>query len=121
MKSQAKKAITLSGGSAILVLVVGFGGGDLLPTSTTTTTTIADAGALVTASAVGGAELLGQAPANNPPCVVDPTNPCPPLVEDSANWPSRPQPEISSTPRTQIICQPAGPRWGAFCSRRIVP
>jgi hypothetical protein len=191
MKSQAKKAIALSSGAAILVLAVGLGDGGLLPSGTTTTTTrsssitpasrppplpqdislsehpegasrygqtfktgekimsarqhsetpdrkrpryraslvvpklaqravIADAGASLIAGAVGDVDLPGQADADNPPCVADPTNPCPPPVDVSADSPSRPQPQITSPPRTQIICQPAG-AVGAFCYRRIVP
>jgi hypothetical protein len=177
MKPQAKKAITLSGGAAILVLAVGFGDGTLLPSGTTTTTTapsstitpesrppplpldlsrseppdapstygqtlktgekrprsrasllvlklaqrelIADGSASVTAGAVGDVDLPGQADADNPPCVADTTNACPPPVDDSAASPSRPQPQITGPPRTQIICQPA--TIGAFCYPRKVP
>jgi hypothetical protein len=111
MKSQAKKAITLSGGAAMLVLAVGFGGGDPLTPG---------ASAPVIASAVGGADLPGQAHPDDPPCVAEPTDPCPPPMDVSANVPSRPQPQTMSTPRTQVFCQPAG-AVGAFCYRRIVP
>lgn len=192
MKSQAKKAIAVSSGAAILVLAVGFGDGRLLPSGTTTTTTtpsssiapasrppplpldlslsehpedasrygqtrktgqkimsarqhaetadrkrprnraslvvpnlapravIADVSAPVLAGAVGDVDLPEQARADNPPCGADPTNPCSPPVDVSADSPSRPQPQITSPPRTQIICQPAG-IFGQFCYRRIMP
>jgi hypothetical protein len=81
---------------------------------------IADASASAIAGAVGDVDLPGQARADNPPCVADPTNSCPPPVDVSADSPSRPQPQITSPPRMQIICQPAG-AVGAFCYRRIVP
>lgn len=144
MKSQAKKAITLSGGAAFLVFAVGFGGGDPLPTGTTTTPsplqdvslcehlgessgcgqTLKTGGpldrALVVASAVSGADLLRQAPEENPLCVAGPTNPCLPPLEDSADSPSRPQPQATSRPRKKIICQSLAPKWGAFCYTRRV-
>lgn len=130
MKSQAKKAIALSGGAAILVLAVGFGG-DLPPRPTTTTaTTHTSSIALafrsqllsqdvsysthlgdVTANVVAGPDLVGQAPTGGPPCVSDSTNPCPPAVGDSSKLP-RP-------PRTRTVCRPAG-IFGQHCFRRIV-
>jgi hypothetical protein len=73
---------------------------------------IGGADAPVTASTVGDAHLARQAHADDPPCVADPTNLCPPPVDVSADSPSR--------PRTQIICQPAG-MFGQFCYRRKVP
>lgn len=72
---------------------------------------IADATSL-TASAGAGVDLLGQANADDPPCVVDPANPCPPAVGSSANSPS--------PRRTQTTCRPAG-IFGQHCFRRIVP
>jgi hypothetical protein len=111
MKSQAKKAITLSGGAAILVLTIGFGGSDLLTS---------DASAPVITSALGAAHLPGQALADDPPCIAVPTDPCPPPMDVSANAPNRPPPQPPNPPHTQIFCQPAG-AVGAFCYRRIVP
>ena len=129
MKSQVKKAITLSGGAAILVLAVAFGGGDLSPSGTTIRGSSSIAPAFrpavltqdvslsehfkkVIASAVGGGKLLGQAYADDPPCVTDSTTPCPPQRGDLANSPS--------PPRTQTICRPAG-IFGQHCYRRLVP
>jgi hypothetical protein len=190
MKSQAKKAIALFSGAAILVLALGFGGGGLLQSRTTTTTTtrpydstpasrrpllpralslsenpgdanrygqslktsesimaarqhpetpdrkpprnralqvvpklaqravITHASASIIAGTVGSADLPGQGRAGDQPCDADPTNPCPPPVDVSADSPSRPQPQ--RPPRTRIICQPAGV-FGQFCSSRLVP
>lgn len=129
MKSQATKAIALSGSAAILVLAVGFGSGDLSPNGATTTRSSSTATAFrppvlkqdvslsehlkeVIASDVGGAKLLGQAHADDPPCVTDSTNPCPPQRGELA---------ISPSPRrTQTICSPAGMA-GQHCYRQLLP
>ncbi len=129
MKYQATKAFTLSGGAAILVLAIGFGGHELSPSGTTTrgSSTIAPAFRPpmlpqdvslskhleeVVARAVSGAGPMGRAHEGGPPCVTDSTNPCPPVVDDSANWPS--------PPRTQTFCRPAG-TFGQHCYRRLLP
>lgn len=107
MKTQAKKAIALAGGAAILVLAVGFGGGDLSPNGATTTRSSS------IALAFRSPPQVGQAHAGGPTCVTDSTNPCPPpVVDDSANAPS--------PLRTQTICRPAG-KFGQHCYRRLVP
>ncbi len=93
MKSQVKKAITLSGGAAVLVLAVGFGGYELSPSGTTPT----------------GSSSIALAYAGEPPCITDSTNPCPQVAGDVTNSPS--------PPPMQIICRPAG-TFGQHCYRR---
>lgn len=129
MKSQATKAIALSGGAAILVLAVGFGGGDPSPNSATTTRSpsialvfgpplLSPAVSLsahlaeVVARVASRSGPVGQAHAGGPTCVTDSTNPCPPEVGDSANLPS--------PPRTTTMCRPAG-IFGQHCYRRLLP
>src|SRR5581483_2361167 len=123
------KAITLSGGAAILVSAVGFGGNELSPISTTTRSSSTIAAAFrppmfpqnvslskhldeVVARAVSGVGPMGRAHEGGPPCVADSTNPCPPVVDDSANGPT--------PPRTQTFCRPAG-TFGQHCYRRLLP
>jgi hypothetical protein len=77
---------------------------------------IAGVSALVVASGVGGAGLLGQAQANNPQCVASPTDPCPPPADGSANPPSQARLQDPNPPRMHVYCQPAG-KVGAFCYR----
>lgn len=71
---------------------------------------IAGVGALAIIGAVGGADLLGQARADNPPCVTGTTQPCPAPVPDSANAPSQ-------RPGPQLVCTSAG-MFGQHCYRR---
>lgn len=52
--------------------------------------------------AVGGVDLLGEAQADPTPCV-------------SATVSCQPQEMNAPQPRTLIICQPTGPKGGAFC------
>jgi hypothetical protein len=68
---------------------------------------ISGAAGLAIVSAVGGADLLGEAHADPTPCV-NATNSCQP---PATNGLLRPQ--------MVTICQPGGPKAGAFC--RQVP
>jgi hypothetical protein len=77
---------------------------------------IAAAGALVITSAVGAADLLGQAHADNPQCVTNPTVQCPPPAPESANVPNQPGQQSTNQPRTHVVCQPAG-MFGQHCYR----
>jgi hypothetical protein len=52
--------------------------------------------------AVGGVDLLGEAQADPTPCV-------------NATVSCQPQQMNAPQPRTLIICQPTGPKGGAFC------
>ncbi len=52
--------------------------------------------------AVGGFDLLGEAQADPTPCV-------------NATVSCQPQQMNALHPRTVLICQPAGPKGGAFC------
>ncbi|SRX95932.1 hypothetical protein MSP7336_04205 [Mycobacterium shimoidei] len=76
---------------------------------------IACAGALVLASGVGGADLLGQARADDDPqCVVTATDPCAP----AASQPEQPSLQAKHPPRVhRLVCVPAA-KTGAFCFRR---
>lgn len=75
---------------------------------------IAGAGLLAIISALGGADVLGQAHADPPQCVANATDPCAPQA-DLANA-APPQPS-----HIQTFCQPAGAKWGVFCFQRRVP
>ena len=74
---------------------------------------IVGASAPLIVSAVGGADLLGQAHAESPQCIANATDLCAPPVGDAAN--------TSSPPRIQMICQPAGPKGGASCPSGTTP
>ncbi|ODR14301.1 hypothetical protein AWC26_10770 [Mycobacterium shimoidei] len=79
-------------------------------------TAIAGAGALLIASAIDGADLMGQARADNPQCAATSTDPCPPVPDRSITVrDAGPQP--ADRPHGHLICQPAG-KSGAFCYRR---
>jgi hypothetical protein len=52
--------------------------------------------------AVGGVDLLGEAQATPTPCV-------------NATVSCQPQEMNASHPRTLLVCQPTGPKGGAFC------
>jgi hypothetical protein len=69
---------------------------------------IAGVGTLAIMSTVGGADLLGQAQADDPPCVVNATDACPRLAD-------APQPGAPRPPRAWLRCQPGGPHGGALC------
>jgi hypothetical protein len=75
---------------------------------------IAGAGVLAIISAVGGADLLGQAHADNPQCVANAMDPCPVLAD-------APNADPPHSPQVQTFCQPAGSKWGTHCFRRIAP
>lgn len=74
---------------------------------------IVGAGMLAIFGGVGGAGLVGQAHADDPPCVATATNSCP----DHANL-------VNTNPppkrHLQNYCQPAGVA-GAHCFQRWVP
>jgi hypothetical protein len=72
---------------------------------------IAVAGMLAIISGVGGADLLGQAHADNPDCVANAVNSCPRLVDAPKPDPPR---------RIQTFCQPAGMA-GQHCFQRLAP
>jgi hypothetical protein len=74
---------------------------------------IAGTSALVIMSAVGGAELLGQAHADAPPCVANVTDPC--AQQDP------PQVDPPHRDHIRVFCQPGGAKWGAFCRQQWVP
>jgi hypothetical protein len=79
---------------------------------------IAGASVLTIMSAVGGADLLGQAQAD-PLCVSSGTDPCPPQAE-----PPRADPPPADPPHRshiRVYCQPGGAKWGAFCRQQWVP
>ena len=101
MKSQVTKAITLSGGAAILALAVAFAGGDLSPNGATNTRSSSIALAF-------GSSLH----AGDPPCITDSINPCPQVADGVTPLPS--------PPRTHRVCQPLG-RYGQHCYNRLLP
>jgi hypothetical protein len=74
---------------------------------------IAGTSALAIMSAVGGAELLGQAHADDPPCVANVTDPC--------AQQNRPQVDPPHRNHIRVFCQPGGAKWGAFCRQQWVP
>jgi hypothetical protein len=80
---------------------------------------IAGASVLAIMSAVGGADLLGQAHANEPQCVANATDPCRPQADPLQADP--PPADPPHPPRIQVYCQPVGPKSGVFCYRWIVP
>jgi hypothetical protein len=67
-------------------------------------TVIAGASVLAIVSAVGGADLLGQARADDPPCVADVTDPCAQQDPPQADPPHR--------SHIRIFRQPGGAKWG---------
>jgi hypothetical protein len=69
---------------------------------------IAGAGLLAIISGVGGADLIGQAHADNPECVANAMDTCPRLVD-------APRPDAPRAPHVWLRCQPAGPHGGAHC------
>jgi hypothetical protein len=74
---------------------------------------IAGAGMLAIISGVGGADLLGQAHADNPPCVANATDTCPRLVD-------APRPDAPPPSHIRVTCQPAG-MFGQHCRQQWVP
>lgn len=78
---------------------------------------IACAGALAIASAAGGGDLLGQARADNPQCVANAADPCPPVLDESANSVNQPRLQATNPHRKHVFCQPTV-KVGAFCYRR---
>lgn len=113
MKSQATKAITLSGGTAILVLAVGVGVGDLSPNGATTTRSSSIAQEFrppplpsdvslsarlgeVLSSSGGSVEPVGQAHPGDPTSVKSP-----------------------SPPRTQMVCRPVL-KFGQHCYNQLL-
>jgi hypothetical protein len=79
---------------------------------------IAAASVLTIMSAVGGADLLGQAHAD-PQCVANAAGACPPQADPPQADPPRADPPHRS--HIQIYCQPGGAMWGAFCRQQWVP
>jgi hypothetical protein len=79
---------------------------------------IAAASVLTIMSAVGGADLLGQAHAD-PQCVANAADACPPQAHPPQADPPRADPPHRS--HIQIYCQPGGAKWGAFCRLQWVP
>jgi hypothetical protein len=71
---------------------------------------IAGVSVLTIMSAIGGADLLGQAHAD-PQCVAGGADPCSPQAADPP-----PQADPPPRPRYQTVCQPAA-KTGAFCYR----
>jgi hypothetical protein len=74
---------------------------------------IAGTSALVIMSAVGGAELLGQAHADAPPCVAN--------VTDPRAQQDPPQVDPRHRNHIRVFCQPGGAKWGAFCRQQWAP
>jgi hypothetical protein len=79
---------------------------------------IAAASVLTIMSAVGVADLLGQAHAD-PQCVAGAADRCPPQADPPRADP--PEADPPRRPHIQIFCQPGGALWGAFCRQQIVP
>jgi len=75
---------------------------------------LAAAGMLAIISGVGGADLLGQAHADEPDCVANMTDPC--LQHEDL-----PNPDPPPRSHIRVTCQPGGSKWGAFCVQRWVP
>lgn len=73
---------------------------------------IVGAGGLAIISGVGGADLLAQARADDPPCVAGAATPC--LVD-------LPRPDPPPRSHVRVYCQPLGTKFGAFCFRKVVP
>jgi hypothetical protein len=88
-------------------------GSGMEPKNLARRTVIAGAGMLAIFSGVGGAGLFGQAHADDPACVANPTDSCP----DQANL-------VNTNPppkrHIEVFCQPAGMA-GQHCSHRWVP
>lgn len=74
---------------------------------------IAGAAVLGIVSGVGGADLLGQAHADNPDCVASAVDSCPRLAD-------APKPDNPRPPRVRTFCQGAGMA-GQHCFQRLVP
>jgi NAD(P)H-dependent FMN reductase len=74
---------------------------------------IAGTSALAIMSAVGGADQLGQAHADAPPCVANVTDRC--AQQDP------PQVDPPHRNHIRVYCQPGGAKWGAFCRQQWVP
>jgi hypothetical protein len=79
---------------------------------------IAAASVLTIMSAVGGAELMGQAHAD-PQCVANAADACPPQADPPQADPPRADPPDRS--HIRVYCQPGGAKWGAFCRQQWVP
>jgi hypothetical protein len=67
---------------------------------------IAGASALAIMSAVGGADLLGQAHADDPHCVANGTDPCPQAD------PPQGDPPRADPPQLRTVCMGGGPKTG---------
>jgi hypothetical protein len=68
---------------------------------------IAGASALAIMSAVGGADLLGQAHADDPQCVANAADACPPQAD-----PPRADPPRADPPQLSRVCTGGGPKTG---------
>jgi hypothetical protein len=78
---------------------------------------IAGASVLAIMSAVDGANLLGQAHANEPQCIANATGPCPPQAD-----PPQPDPPRADPPQLRTVCTGGGPKTGGgHCFQEIVP
>lgn len=79
---------------------------------------IAGTGVVVILSGVDGADVMGQAHADEPQCIANATAPCPQQVDkQQADLPKA----GPLRPRTRVFCQPAGPMAGTHCFQRLVP
>jgi len=68
---------------------------------------IAGASALAIMSAVGSADLLGQAHADDPQCVGNAADACPPQAD-----PPRADPPQADPPQLRTVCMGGGPKTG---------
>jgi hypothetical protein len=78
---------------------------------------IAAASVLTIMSAVGGAELMGQAHAD-PQCVANAADACPPQADPPQADPPRADPPDRS--HIRVYCQPGGLRPRRWCMSRAV-
>jgi hypothetical protein len=68
---------------------------------------IAGASALAIMSAVGCTDLLGQAHADDPQCVANAADACPPQAD-----PPRADPPLADPPQLRTVCMGGGPKTG---------
>ena len=88
---------------------------------------IAGASVLAIMSAVAGADLLGQAHAEDTHCVANATGPCPPQADPPQADPPqadllKADPPQADPPQLRTVCMGGGPKTGGeHCFQEMVP
>ena len=83
---------------------------------------IAGASVLAIMSAVAGADLLGQAHADDTPCVANATGPCPSQADPPQADPPQADPLQADPPQLRTVCIGGGPKTGGeHCFQEMAP